>query len=350
MVLVKLTKRNINIDLVKCVAVYLVLSVHFFANNGFYKIAITKDNFTGIGFRTFFMICVPLFMVTTGYLMKNKELSKKYYYGVIRVIMIYVMDGFLYAIYRHLYYPEPFTIKHTINMILSFDIGYSWYIEMYLGLFLLIPFLNLIFNNLKDQKAKTVLVLTMLVLTAFPGIFNTNYHLLPAWWTRLYPISYYFLGCYLKEYDIKINKVANIILIIIILEISTMINIRLSFGNRFVCDAYNDWGCILNVILTFLVFTLILNTNLDKLNHRVKRVIAKVSELSLGIYLTSAIIDDLLYYNYFRPWMVRGITGYFKIVPLVFILSASLSMIINTVYNFINKLFIEKYIKPLFFK
>lgn len=30
-------KRNINIDLIKCVAVFSVISVHFFANVGFIK-------------------------------------------------------------------------------------------------------------------------------------------------------------------------------------------------------------------------------------------------------------------------------------------------------------------------
>lgn len=70
-------KRNINIDLIKCIAVFSVISVHFFANVGLYKNVINSTNmYIGIFFRTLFMICVPLFIITTGYLMKNKTLSK----------------------------------------------------------------------------------------------------------------------------------------------------------------------------------------------------------------------------------------------------------------------------------
>ena len=74
-------KRNINIDLIKCIAVFSVLSVHFFKNTDFYNKTITNSLYLGVFFRTLFMICVPLFLITTGYLMKNKELNKKYYFG-----------------------------------------------------------------------------------------------------------------------------------------------------------------------------------------------------------------------------------------------------------------------------
>ena len=76
-------KRNVNIDLVKCIAVFSVISVHFFANTGFYDKTISGSNMhIAVLFRTLFMICVPLFMIVTGYLMKNKILSKKYYLGI----------------------------------------------------------------------------------------------------------------------------------------------------------------------------------------------------------------------------------------------------------------------------
>ena len=79
----KLKERNINIDLIKFIAVFSVISVHFFLNNGFYgKIIVGKEMYIFSFIRTLFMICVPLFIITTGYLMKNKTLSKKYYFGI----------------------------------------------------------------------------------------------------------------------------------------------------------------------------------------------------------------------------------------------------------------------------
>ena len=103
-------KRNINIDLIKCIAVFSVISVHYFANVGLYKTIIEENKmYIGIIFRTLFMICVPLFIITTGYLMKNKMLSKKYYLGAFRVIIIYILNTLLDLL------PEKINV-HLINI------------------------------------------------------------------------------------------------------------------------------------------------------------------------------------------------------------------------------------------
>ena len=49
--------------------------------------------------------------------------------------------------------------------------SYAWYIEMYIGLFLIIPFLNILWNNLNDVGRKW-LIITLLGLTALPSLLN----------------------------------------------------------------------------------------------------------------------------------------------------------------------------------
>ena len=342
----KIKKRNINIDLIKCIAVFSVISVHFFLNNGFYDSTILgKNMYIMTMFRTLFMICVPLFIITTGYLMKNKELNRKYYFGIIRVLLIYFIATTMLILYNNIYLGGPFTIRYLIKSILEFEQGYCWYIEMYIGLFLLIPFLNLIYNNLKTKKEKNALIVTMLLLTSFQGILNIHHYLIPDWWLGIYPLTYYFIGCYIKEYNPKINKIYNIILLIIVLIISAIININLSKGSTFSWGIHNDWGSILNVASSVLVFVFIHNLNLSNLNIKLKRIIIKISELSLGVYLSSAIIDNFLYHNYFKNINFMNMIGYIKIVPLVFILSISLSMIINFFYKMINKYIVKNIIE-----
>ena len=336
-------KRNINIDLIKCIAVFSVISVHFFANTGFYDKTISgNDMYIAVFFRTLFMICVPLFMITTGYLMKNKTLSKKYYLGISRVLIIYLLDAALYLNYNILYLNQQTDIKHIVYNILNFEIGYSWYVEMYIGLFLLIPFINLIYNNLKSKKQKQILIMTMLILTSFQGIFNIKYSLIPDWWTGIYPLTYYFIGCYLKEYKVNIKSLKNILLFLICLVISSFINIYISKGTTFIRCILNDLGSIFNVLTSSLIFLFIINLDLTKLNINIKKIIVKISELSFGMYLVSWTVDNFLYYNYFENLNFFSVVGYFKIVPLVFILSISLSMIITAIYKIINKYIIKK--------
>ena len=83
------------------------------------------------------------------------------------------------------------------------------------------------------------------------------------------------------------------------------------------------------------------------MNAKIKRIIIKLSELSLGIYLTSAIVDNYLYFHYFKNQNLMNFKGYIIIIPLVFILSTSLSMIINFLYKIIDKYIIKRIFKPL---
>ena len=343
-------KRSINIDLVKIIAVFSVISVHFFANTGFYDKNIGGlDTYIMVLFRTIFMICVPLFMITTGYLMKNKKISKKYYVGIFRVLITYFLIALIYLFYHCFYLKEAtFSAQYIISSILRFDIGYRWYIEMYIGMFLIIPFINLIYNNLTTKKHKQLLILTMLVLTAFPGLLNAKYSLLADWWINLYPITYYFFGCYINEYKPKIGKLKNIILLVITLIVSVSINILISNGNTFVRDVHNDWGSIFNVLTALLVFIFVINLNLENVNKSISKIIMKISELSLGMYLASSIVDNYIYFNVLEKFSSCNFISYIIKVPLVIILSFLISLVINLLYQIINKYIIERIIKHFY--
>lgn len=182
----------------------------------------------------------------------------------------------------------------------------------------------------------------MLIITSLPGIANCKYRLIPDWYMQFYTLTYYFIGCYLSEYKININKYLNAFLFIISVSISGIINILLSYNDIFLRGIHNDWPSILNVVPTTLIFIFILNLDLTKAPHKIKKIIYKISELSLGTYLMSCIIDNFLYFDYYKGINFLSILGYFKIVPLTFILSLSLSMIINVIYKMIDKYIVNK--------
>ena len=78
---------------------------------------------------------------------------------------------------------------------------YAWYIEMYIGLFLLIPFLNIMYEGLKTKKNKQYLILTLLIMVSISPIINfitvrnVKLEIIPNWWNSIYPLVYYFIGC-----------------------------------------------------------------------------------------------------------------------------------------------------------
>ena len=331
-------KRNINIDVLRCIAVCSVLGVHYFLQTSFYQqpmIGVTMGIKTII--RTFFMICVPLFLLLTGYLMNRKELSKRYYKGIVQVLGIYLLASIACLLFNVFVEKESYTFIEYIRGFTTFQFAnYAWYVNMYIGLFLLIPFLNMIWNNRMDQKYHLFLVITFLSLTALPSILPSSF--MPDWWMGgLYPITYYFIGAYIKDHDIRLHIVANLGLLILCVIGFGAFNFYYSHGDVFRASASVDWQGYQNVIDTVLVFLLILHLPLQNLSIFIKYMIYKVSECSFGLYLVSSIFD-----HFFYP---RITTNTWIIPILVFVCSLILSQILLWIYKGIVSLFTYNYMR-----
>ena len=61
-------KRKFGIDLIRCIAIFFVVSVHFFINTKFYRSDTTSPYLIPLFIiRNLFFTCVPLFLLLTGY-------------------------------------------------------------------------------------------------------------------------------------------------------------------------------------------------------------------------------------------------------------------------------------------
>ena len=135
----KLERRNSSLDLIRIVAVFSVLSVHFFLHNGFYSESVagmgpiegifnyltTHDSaalhgpsmFVMVTMRTLFSVCVPMFLILTGYLMSNKTLSKGYYKGIRKTLIIFVIASVLCMAFKAIHEnPVAKTAFYNFNL------------------------------------------------------------------------------------------------------------------------------------------------------------------------------------------------------------------------------------------
>jgi len=384
-----LSKRDPAMDIIRCVACFGVLSVHFFLRNGYYGTPITNIRMCIMTvMRSFFMYCVPLFILLTGYLQCHKKPELSFYKKIDKTLYTYavsVLFGIyafpkLYEVVRSLFgVPamafEKSSLLDTIAKIIGFEGFYSWYIEMYVGLFLMIPFLNILYNNIKTQKGKQLLILTALLLTAFPAVVNAYclndlkwfadpaatvdpstgssykiYKILPEFWFKSYPMTYYFIGCYLREYGLKIKTSLNAILIVLTGLLVGIYNIWRSYGHTFQVGKWTDWYSFFNTLTSVLIFTFFMNLKYDRMPVFLKRIFMKISELTLGIYLFSWSVDWLLYPILVMkvPDVHKRLIYYFIIVPAVFVCSAFISFLANELWKLIQ--FIKKKINNRFDK
>lgn len=364
----RLEKRNPALDIVRIVAAFSVLSVHFFLHNGFYYETVQGiPMYIMTSMRTLFSVCVPLFMILTGYLMCNKTLSKKYYKGISKTLVVFVIATLACMLFKTFHNGEDFSLTKFIFNTLDFTgANYSWYIEMYIGLFLIAPFLNLAYNKLDSQRQKQVLVFTFAAITILPSLFNIfnfesiawwgdpklndNFQkIVPAWWTGVYPIAYYFVGCYLREYGMKIKTKTLLAVFFAAIVLFSSFNFFRSYGTTFKSGIYVYWYGFEPYVLSSFLFVLLTRIKTDNFSIKFKFVLWKLSDLALGIYLISFIFDKLVYdvLNRIITPMQERLPFYFIAVPVVFILSAAASFIMNILANGIIMLFhkIVDYVK-----
>ena len=351
--------RNPSMDLIRCLALLLVNSVHFFLFTGFYQEPLTGKRVLLMAvMRTACMVCVPLFMILSGFLMSRKPLEKGIYRKGLHTLWIYLLASGVCALYRLLLKHETMTAGQAMLGILKFRLApYSWYIEMYAGLFLLMPFLNIAYGKLPSKTWKQIFVITLLFMTAMPGIVNVypleaqgwvlhpsrSDHfskLIPQYWIDLYPVTYYVIGCYLREYGFKIRKRSCLLLILVSVLTNGLYNIWRSDGGVFKTGLWNDWGAFPQVVTASLLFVFFDNLDLTRLSDRMKIILSKISGLCLGAYLVSWVFDDYLYQvlNQQIPYVPWKLPYFFLVVPCVYICSLILSWGMEKLLSCISRL------------
>lgn len=297
-----------------------VIGVHFFLNSKFYDEPINSwQMIIMTGMRTALMICVPLFMLLTGYLMRQKTWSDGYYLKVMPTVNTYLQASLIIFLFRKYCLAEQLTVADGLRGVLDFSTApYAWYVEMYFGLFLLIPFLNAIWQQYDQQFQRQLITATFALLCVLPTLFNTFGKVLPDFWQGMYPLAYYFAGAYLGEYHEDLQKLPVAWPLIVVLLVNWSVNLNQSYGQIFKWEDFNDYFSYQQYFFSILVFMALLRL---KLKPRLIRWTHLIAKYALQIYLLSYIFDQLFYpllrravpqinqEFYYFPILVIGVFG-----------------------------------------
>lgn len=362
------------LDVIRIFALFCVISVHFFLNTEYYYVLLIGGRlYLATLMRTFFMICVPLFLILSGYLMRRKTATKKYYTKLIRIIGEYVLACLFCMAFNAVDKGGSFSdmvrafFLQSLG-ILSFESArYGWYVEMYIGLFLMIPYLNVLYNGLQEKRKKQYLILTMLLLSGIPELANSlrfplpwtmTYNdpaafleILPNWWSGFYPITYYFIGAYLNEYPLKLTRVRTGLLILTVMLCAGTYNFVLNAGEAFLYEPWQDHQSLLTVIQSVLVFHFLLQLDLRWIRPGGQKVLSCLSDLCFCAYLVSYVFDQCIY-RLFRKdgeLLIHSPQYFFVVVPIILCCSLATSFVLVSVYKaaekILRKLFSGKTVK-----
>jgi len=351
-------QRDTKLDGIRITALFALIGYHFLYYMGFYDAPCEGWKMLVMCMlRVLFSVNIPLFLLLTGYLMTDKKLEKLYYTKCIRTIWIYILCCVVSNLYRYAVGGIVTSPYDFVKTLLNFSgCPYAWYVEMYLGLFILIPFLNILYHNLPSKGWKQVLILTFIALTTLPSFFNVYrfedlqwwtqpqtsndyFKIVPGWWMAIYPITYYFIGNYIREYGVKIKRCITGILIIAVSALMGCYSYWRNIPGAYNWGPWQDWNSWVNVLMGVLVFVFILGeeqkqNTVNQYNNVFTKNLAIMSKCVFGAYLLSWIAEEVVYH--FLPKEQIAVPDriiFYPVIIVVMIVSLLLSWVVNMVYD-----------------
>lgn len=200
-----MSEREPGLDLIRCLALLFVVTFHSFLYNGYYYEPQTGMVMWVAGsFRWLSVSCIGLFLMLTGYLKSDRTNIKACWRGLAPIILGYLLAVAISVPVRHFVFGDLQSFSTWCNRLFSFSaVYYGWYVEMYIGLLLLMPFINMSLEQIKTTKGLLTLAGVMVFLTALPGA--TSKIIAPDYWRPIFPLTYYILGAVVKRLQPKIK-------------------------------------------------------------------------------------------------------------------------------------------------
>lgn len=289
-------QRDFSLDAIRAAAAVMVVGVHFFLNIGFYAQPMAGRTMAAAAMvRMCFMVCVPLFMMLTGRLWVERECGKGYYRKLLPVLVTFCLASGACLAFRILWLKEYISLEWAVRLFVKFDADpYGWYVRMYVGLFLLIPFLNAAWRGL-DRDGRKRLVVTLVALTSLPTVTNLQMDLWADWWIQLYPVCYYVLGAWLGTYPLKVKGRWLALGWVGLAAATAFYRFWSAPGETFGWTNITGWYGLGVLGESVCAWSLLSRCTGEGWPGPVKRFVGWIAKLSLPLYLISYVTDGLLY-------------------------------------------------------
>jgi len=301
------------------------------------------------------VVHVDLFVLLTGYFQSKSNFKMSKMLKIIAQCLFYTIVIMLVLSLTGVITLSK--VEIVKNIFVNF-IGEYWFINIYLLLYAISPFLNIIIDNMDQSKYKKLLVCCFVIFSLIPYNSGNKFFFYNSGFSLTNFVFLYFVGAYLRKYPVKesylFKKMTNnsyILILIFIYFLMAVSNFCLSttasylvgvnnvfheiFSN-FITEKlnYENPLVIIQAVSIFLIF--------EKINIKSK-FINKISALSLGVY----ILHENMYirtriYKLFKIdngniYSLRFILYMFLISLVIFIIGIIIDYLRKVIFDFISK-------------
>ncbi len=289
--------RTVYIDILRVVACFLVIFNHTNARGFSHYISDDLGSFfwwRNLWFSTVCKSAVPIFFMISGSLLLRKEETIiQTYKRIPKILIDLLIFSIAYFWTDSFYAGSKFSLKDTLNVMLSSEYWHLWYLYSYATLIITMPFLRKMVNGLDAGTMFYMFIVAFITMGIVPivELFFTqgiNGNLKPSWvvsYIFIYPVVGYELDCKLDIKDITrkhlcILWMANL-LCFAVGEISEFYYLTGNPGNS--TEIFLNNFCLVNSVSVYLTIKYFMKN--IRVGQKIYTFITETGKCTFGIYL-----------------------------------------------------------------
>ncbi len=352
----KKEKRFDEIDLLKTIAIIMVITLHIPVLYTDFQTTHELSNYIQYACRLI-SEGVLIFIMINGYLLLNKPFDKeKHKKKVYKIILLFVLWGALNVILKSIIRGESITLIKVVKNVLNIKIshpysGLLWFLQNLLGLYIIFPIIKYVHDSNKrlykylsaviiffSVGINLISLITIIIESVFKvkdikNVVLNNFVAINPLTNNMF-LLYFVLGGYIFEKKEKIKTKKNVIKLAIIGLVSWILAFIIGViiskcNNATYLDNYNYYQI-------FMVFTIIglyaLCTLYVSKGNIINKIITIIGRNTMGIYFIHNFVIEIINKFFLKPNNIQLNFGErLLFLVVVFVISLIISILISKI-------------------
>lgn len=282
-------KRDANLDLLRIVSMLLIIFLHSIGHSGVLEQSEVSSSAMYFYVRFTYalcQVCVNCYVMLSGYYLVHSKFRLQ------KLVALWMETAFYSFVLKLLFMvtgQETISVVSLISCFFPIVTGRYWFITIYVGMYLLSPFLNKLIHAM-NRKEHTMLNICLFILFSLwsslhPSIAGMNSG---GGWGLAWFVVLYFVAAWFRLYYTPKHKpviLLGIFLLIPLLMAAGQVAAK-AVGIGVLQSIISNWFRYDSApvyLMTIALFAAFLNNQIQR--DRVSKAICSVAPLTLGVYL-----------------------------------------------------------------
>lgn len=283
------TQRNIGIDLLKIVSMFMIIILHLLGHGGIISSSkpLSVQHYSAWLLEVTVFCSVNCYALISGYVNcgRNHKHSNIVYL-LFQVLFYTVIITILFVIFNR----KTVSRLDLLKAIIPFGYGTYWYFSAYFCLFFMFPYLNRILFSFSKETLKKMIGTMIVLLSILPTLFHYDFPKTYNGYSFLWLMLMYIVGGFVKKYNIRgfINNKYNLIAYLLCVLLTWISKISIDcLTHFFLGEAKGGTYLISFTSPTIILAALFLLFYFSSISPglQITTIAKKIAPLTFGIYL-----------------------------------------------------------------